>query len=139
MDSNKVRFWILAGSSDWTSKDGTVVHDDRCRRLRLGDRAIARPMLEGTEISEDDVKKVLAMPARAVDSFGATAFWDERAKSVLATGDAPRLEDVAASRSGVKAPRSTSFTTESRQRPLGSKRPIARRTVPASPVLWIAR
>lgn len=74
---------MLAARDDWREVPA-VEYDASSRRLRLRDVKPHRP-LAGT-VSGPTVDGLLGSPARALDAFGTSAYWDPSSRSVCAIG-----------------------------------------------------
>jgi phage tail-like protein len=83
VDSNQQRFWMLAEARDWEHASA-VEYDAACRRLRLRDRRPPRAMMG--VVNDTNARALLGTPARALDAFGTTAFWDANTHRLLAQG-----------------------------------------------------
>lgn len=86
MDANRQRFWMLADADDWfeSGAGSAVEYDLECRRLRLRDRRPRRPVRGAP--NPPAAQAILSTPARALDAFGTTAFWNAEEGSLNATG-----------------------------------------------------
>lgn len=87
MDANRQRFWMLADALDWNG-EGTnqarIEYDAKCRRLRLRDRRPERPLPGAVNVAGGNA--LVGTPARAIDSYGTTAFWNPTLNALQATG-----------------------------------------------------
>jgi hypothetical protein len=87
MDANRQRFWMLADETDWFGVGREHVgaeYDRRSRRLRLRDAAPERSLAGSWH--ESAANGLRGTPARALDAFGTTAFWNPTLNALQVSG-----------------------------------------------------
>jgi phage tail-like protein len=92
MDSNGLRFWMLANPTDWLLGEGAA-YDRRRRSLRLASVSKRLPdSLADLDPGETTARRNLVPAAR--DGYGNFARWDEALGAVVAGGALPGLVSI---------------------------------------------
>lgn len=102
MDTNGLRFWMLADEEQWFIRDtaAQVRYDGVRRSVRL---ASTRPLPPVTDAAadRDEAHARLARIPHTLDAYDTRAYWDDEAGAVMATGSFPEAVMIFMPPSGV--------------------------------------
>ena len=85
MDSNGLRFWMLADKADWRMESDAIRFDTTCRTLQLS-RHRDVPDWPADKTAAD---AALAIAPQSIDRFGTRAYWSAASAAVMAADAVP--------------------------------------------------
>lgn len=93
MDANGLKFWMLADERDWRlDADSHLRYDAERRHLRLASERPLPPHIE----TRANAAFLLGKIPQTLDAYATRAFYDEAAKTIVATGVLPSVVKISA-------------------------------------------